>query len=868
MVFKFNTGINTWFTAPMSSWFNTNFWINTQYNTQTSNKKKYSNVVTYNARYPWFDEEDYKKLERLAESKWVTGKAKTNLMDELYQYYYPQVSNSHKLNERQIELNQATYQNDGQEPWNTNIKLTSISQQAKQKYWISATVPDDQLLESIVQWTPNWEKLLEDYINNGNPEFLYAAWIQDRPQQWWVKNLINKASENDKSWEDKDLQERVETVTNYTNLIWYWTEKLDEAANSFADKITVTWEWAVEDLKNKIDNMSQKEVEAYRKKYQEMLKDKDWRTAQVEWDNVVERLWNAVKWDLKYDYNEEDFMKWLIDQKSNLWEYMIGANDVLKWENNPNVIKFFGNIPSSAVKTFTATVRGMTNPYDTLKWLYKIAATEEWHQAILNRYGSWDAFAKAMNTDPVWVADDILAVAELWGNIVSWWLKATWKLTWSESLTNAGNWVSANNVGSVNDALAQQSIGKLYGWLDKLADLSNNSTIQKANKILQTESSLQKMKDAWKEATQWVVDSIKNSEAWQMIKNYANEVVDKLVWVNEEDRKFIRENKDLVNQYIDGKKNVETVFEEVKNKINDKRLTNTEMWKEYGNIRKNKAKVVDTTWVTNDMKKALKDYWITIDKKTWDLKFNELSKFNPKQQRALQDAWNDLKTLEKAKKINAGNVLDMRQKMDDKLNWDGKASDLKDITDVDRTTEKLIKKMRWVIDERAKGSVKWLKELDEKFAPAMAEMEKIQKDWLNSDWTLKDTARSKIRNLTKAGNEERLARLEKVIPWITNDLKALDVWLTIDRATKQWVWQYAKQIITAWAWASLFNPLAWWTAIAIWILSNPKNYVKLIEAYPDIADKFWDIAEKLQAWWELLPSDMNRLQALATRLWE
>jgi hypothetical protein len=37
-------------------------------------------------------------------------------MDELYQYYYPQVSNSHKLNERQVELNQATYKNDGQEP--------------------------------------------------------------------------------------------------------------------------------------------------------------------------------------------------------------------------------------------------------------------------------------------------------------------------------------------------------------------------------------------------------------------------------------------------------------------------------------------------------------------------------------------------------------------------------------------------------------------------------------------------------------------------------------------------------------------------------------------------------------------------------
>jgi hypothetical protein len=36
----------------------------------------------------------------------------------------------------------------------------------------------------------------------------------------------------------------------------------------------------------------------------------------------------------------------------------------------------------------------------------------------------------------------------------------------------------------------------------------------------------------------------------------------------------------------------------------------------------------------------------------------------------------------------------MRQKMDDKLNWDGKPADLKDVSSVDKSTEKLIKEMR------------------------------------------------------------------------------------------------------------------------------------------------------------------------------
>ena len=807
--------------------------------------------------FPWLNKSNYDKVIAYGNSLWLEDEEeKRRAENNYYRKNVNKMVNDQILDERDDEINQQTYQ-----AWkiknkdaDIDLRTTLLSQELKRKYNLDATYDDAELVEKFVKkLTPEWQALAWKYLAWESDEFLYVTWLAERPQeevkQWWIKALVNPADE------DRIVAEKSEWI----NPIWATAETVDNAATKFADKWLDWWnslnELWTESLSKKLNNMSEKEIEAYRKKYQEMLKDKDWKTAQVEWDTIVEQLWNAVKWDLKYDYKDEDFEKWLIEQKTNLWEYMVWADDVLQWETNPNVIQFFGNIPSSAVKTFTATVRGMTNPYDTLKWLYTIAATEEWHQALLDRYWSWDNLAKSMNTDPVWVADDILAVAELVGKPVGWLMKKSWNANVTKW------WDRLSSMWSANDALDNKAIGWVYGVMDNLA--WDNTLLKTANRYMQDVSSVQKLAENTK--SDW--NALKDSSAWQAIKNYANEVVDKLVWVNEEDRKFIRENKDLVNQYIDGKKNVETVFEEVKSKINDKRLANTEMWKEYGNLRKNKTKVVDTTWVTNDMVKELKDNWIKIDKKTWDLKFDELSKYNAKQKRALQDAWNELKALEKAKKINAGNVLDMRQKMDDKLNWDGKASDLKDITAVDRSTENLIKKMRWVIDERAKGSVKWLKELDEKFAPAMAEMEKIQKDWLNSDWTLKDTARSKLRNLTKAGNEERLARLEKIIPWITKDLQALDVWLTIERATKQWVWQYAKQIITAWAWASLFNPGIWIPAVVVWILSNPKNYVKLMEYAPDVVEKVTSsISKWTNVFQDLLPSDINRIQSLAARL--
>ena len=165
------------------------------------------------------------------------------------------------------------------------------------------------------------------------------------------------------------------------------------------------------------------------------------------------------------------------------------------------------------------------------------------------------------------------------------------------------------------------------------------------------------------------------------------------------------------------------------------------------------------------------------------------------------------------------------------------------------------------IDARAKGWIDGLKELDEKYAPALEEMREIKRDWFDSNGNLKDNARSKLRNLTKAWNEERLARLEKLAPWITQDLKALDVAQTIDRATKQSVWQYAKGAWIAGGGMALvtWNIPAALVSIWVWILATPKNFIKLVEAYPDIV-------EKLSAWSELLPSDMERLQALATRL--
>jgi hypothetical protein len=77
-------------------------------------------------------------------------------MDELYQIYYPQVLNQHKLDERQVEINKSVYQNgeallNGNKEVTMGTKLTTLAQDAKKKFNIPYDTPDDVVLDYMVQ---------------------------------------------------------------------------------------------------------------------------------------------------------------------------------------------------------------------------------------------------------------------------------------------------------------------------------------------------------------------------------------------------------------------------------------------------------------------------------------------------------------------------------------------------------------------------------------------------------------------------------------------------------------------------------------------------------------------------------------------
>ncbi len=75
---------------------------------------------------------------------------------------------------------------------------------------------------------------------------------------------------------------------------------------------------------------------------------------------------------------------------------------------------------------------------------------------------------------------------------------------------------------------------------------------------------------------------------------------------------------------------------------------------------------------------------------------------------------------------------------------------------------------------RFRNQVDGLKELDDQYAPEVADLRQVKNEWIDSKTgELKDTAYTRIANATNAGRDKILERLETIQPGITKQIKLL-----------------------------------------------------------------------------------------------
>jgi hypothetical protein len=143
--------------------------------------------------------------------------------------------------------------------------------------------------------------------------------------------------------------------------------------------------------------------------------------------------------------------------------------------------------------------------------------------------------------------------------------------------------------------------------------------------------------------------------------------------------------------------------------------------------------------------------------------------------------------------LTPNQYLNFRQALDDIINWNA----IKDPTRTKHSVD-IAKELRRAYDSVAKVQVKGLKEADEAFAPVKSELGSLKKDFLtfrDNQWTLSDTALTKIANATNKGRTEILKRLENYVPGITQQIQLVRALEGIEASSGNKVGAYAQSLL-------------------------------------------------------------------------
>ena len=173
---------------------------------------------TYNPRYPWFNKENYEKLERKVAELWLTWSKKQEVMDEFYRQILPQVENEKKRSKRNEVINQKNYEvsqiKDEAERKVAKNSLTveELAQMVKEKENLREDAPDAAVFNAWIKSIPNWNELLANYMNKGDDTLLYKGWL--KKETWWQKawDFATWVAQSPWKW--------------WYNIIWQWIDRL------------------------------------------------------------------------------------------------------------------------------------------------------------------------------------------------------------------------------------------------------------------------------------------------------------------------------------------------------------------------------------------------------------------------------------------------------------------------------------------------------------------------------------------------------------------------------------------------------------------------------------------------------------------
>lgn len=704
--------------------------------------------------------------------------------------------------------------------------VADIIREDADRQWYDLSKKDDKtVVDEFMKNNPKYTQQIKSILSwkSDVSEFWNQLWVIDTwttkaNTAWWWRWLANQQSNSN-------------IVDTVVNPIWAWFEWLDNLIQKIP---TFTWEWMEQKLLDKLNNLSDKEIEQYRKNY------------------------NALSDDMKSYFGS--FENYVEEKNKSYWDTLFWI-DVVWWQSWPNVAKMLINTPASLLKTISATARWVANPYDTMKWLVRLVSTEEWKNALIERYGSLENFAKTLESDPVWVASDALTLVQWWSNVASkvvryWskWARMAWLESTASKLSTAANDIKsfANTAWEVADMWVWVAKWK---WLDllKVWAKSENTAVRWASKVLD-----------WSARNQ--TDFMKTNK--NRLDKATENALDKLVWLWDKEKKLIKENPEVVNYvsqvknrineswvYEWGKEYTEEFYnqisDEVKGKIRAFEENRLEDSKLYDKFRES-FESVDTSMAKKWVDDVLDKHHITRWEDWLDFK----------------DAWmiwwsNAIKEIydyiERHPTLDWDWMITLKEMFRDAKSWKSWTKEYG-----------ILKDMENAVNEDFRWQSKSYKELDAQYEKDITLLNEL-KDWLtNKNWTVK----ANLNNILKKvkSNPELWTRLEEFYPWINKKIEALNslpkmldsafgnsesAWKAILAATAFWMF-----------WSKTFTEIVKNIALWAWIKAwyNKAVNTRWEKALSSLSDEWkaylQELSEVQAKWWEFTTKQRESVKRL------
>jgi len=629
-------------------------------------------------------------------------------------------------------------------------------------------------------------------------------WIKENPEyldQYWQAHLDAVASIEKKKqqvvstdtnvWNKQD-QNKFMSRSEFDSIHWKMV------TDWYSDKEIIDWvldkgyelEWWRETQED-LHIETQQEEKKWFMSLSDMAKN-TWERSKKLWTELLdigkERLGEVkdiINWDtpemkqLKQDLdNSKKTWMWKFFDIVKSWAY---AGLLATWE----VWWLVSDSIFAGIKSFIPDEKKeqikewLKNIWETKLWQAWLNALSEWIESLEEFKNKSDKNARIVKwIEAVINIADFVPILE-WASIVWKWIKKVWgagaKVLW-EWAELVWEWVKSIVKQTDFDGAIKQ-VGK---------DLSK--TINK----YKPDVNIKKHLFLWK----------KNRQSnWYLMNQ--------ITWLEKDTRDFAIKHPELLTKAQKGDISVETTINDLVKTIDNKKDEISNFWWAYKTLRD-----IDTPIDTKELKPLSKQVLEKNDIKVSSdgtLSFAG-TVFDDTEERVITKARD---TIRNKSNMKPKEILNIRRKLDKLIDYR---------SEVTSDAERVVKWLRQELNTIAHNKVNWLKELDSKIWPLFEDMSKLKKDWLNRDWSLKDSAHSKIFNLLNKSNIQRLARLEKEIPWITNKIRSLKAVDDITKASSQKVGNYARSFAIG-GWLFTANPVL----LAAWISTQPKVVIWLLK---------------------------------------